>query len=404
MTEKRQLPEQMASHTYRKQAARDGMAYPISRQSLRKEARRGERYEVQQRSLQRIVTIPDADPSTAWNKFAQRQEQRRRARDRPVYEEVVPVAMRTYAQTGIRATSGRLKAIRRLPAHPGSPVPTRSGGHRQGKRGFLWKLLSLFVGMIALVFVANLVLTGSAFRIEQVTIVGGHNDVLTRTIQHLGIQGQNIFLLNVMVLEGRIEASSLVASAHISKQWPNQVTVSVVERRPVLLWKTAQGTYSVDNQGIVIAPANETPGADQLKTVVDADSQLKVHSSSGKAGNQIARIHVGARLNQADIMFAMDIFNQLPKLTGINNFLLRYSGTIYANTGAQSGRIGSKGSYIVESTSGWLAYLGSSNEANPLDNRLIELQQILALSRKQQSHLATVDLRYGLDPVYTLKP
>ncbi|HEY5005966.1 MAG TPA: FtsQ-type POTRA domain-containing protein [Ktedonobacteraceae bacterium] len=400
MTEKRQLPEQMASHTYRKQSASDAMAYPISKQSLHKEASRGERQEVQH-SLQRVVTIPDADPSTAWNEFAQRQEQRRRARERPVYEELVPVAMRTYAQTGMRASSGRLKAVRRLPKYS-SPVPTRSG-HRQSKRGFFWKLLGLFVGIIALVFVANLVLTGSAFRIEHINMVGVHSAVLSHAILHSGIQGQNIFLVNVMVLEGRIEASPFVASAYISKQWPDQVTVNVVERSPVLLWKTAQGTYSVDNQGMVIAPANETPGVERLNTVIDTNSQLKVQSTGHQARSQVAGIHAGVHLNQEDIAFAVSVFERLPQLTGINNFTLRYSGTIYANTNTQSGRSGGRGSYIVESPAGWSAYLGGSNDANPLDNRLIELQKILALLQKQQSNLATIDLRYGLDPVYTLK-
>jgi hypothetical protein len=392
MTEKRQLPEQMASHTYKKQNA--------NRQSLHKEADRGERREVQ-RSFQRVVTIPDADPSAAWNMFAQRQEQRRRARGRPVYEEV-PVAPRTYAQTGTHASSGRLKAVRRLPAYPSSPVPTRSG-QKPGKRGFLWKLLSLIVGIVALIIVANLVLAGSAFRVEQITILGTHSAVLTHTIQHLGIQGQNIFLLNVIALEGSIEASSLVASAHVSKQWPNRVTVSVVERTPILLWKTAQGTYSVDDQGMVIAPVDETPGANHLKTVIDTDSQLMVQNTGSKVKGQTVGMRPGVRLKQADIAFAGDVFKRLPQLTGISSFTLHYSGTIYANTSEQSGRSGGKGSYIVESQAGWLAYLGGSDDANPLDNRLIELQQILALAQKRQSNLATVDLRYGLDPVYTLK-
>ncbi len=386
MTEKRQLPEQMASHTYKKQAA--------SRQSLYKEERRQE-----QRSFQRVVTIPDADPSAAWNMFAQRQEQRRRANGRPIYEEAPVATPRTYAQTGTRASSGRLKAIRRLPAYSGSPIPTRSGS-RQVKRGFLWKLLSLFVGIIALIFVANLVLAGSAFRVEHIAILGVHNAVLTRTIQHIGIQGQNIFLINVIALESRIEASSFVASARISKQWPDQVTVSVVERTPVLLWKTAQGTYSVDSQGMVIAPANETPGVEHLQTVIDT---TQVKSSTGKAGSQAVGIHPGVRLKQADIAFAIEVFNRLPSALGMNNFALRYSGTIYANTTTQAGQTSSKGSYVVESPEGWLAYLGGSDDANPLDNRLVELQQILTLVQKQQSSLATIDLRYGLDPVYTLR-
>ncbi|MBV9258066.1 MAG: hypothetical protein JO215_08620, partial [Ktedonobacteraceae bacterium] len=132
------------------------------------------------------------------------------------------------------------------------------------------------------------------------------------------------------------------------------------------------------------------------------DSQPEVQGSNRKTGG-VAEIHPGVRLEQADIAFAVDLFNDLPQFTGINDFTLRYSGTIYANTSNQFGRSGGKGSYIVESPAGWLAYLGGSNDVNPLDNRLVELQQILALVQKQQSNLATVDLRYGLDPVYTLK-
>src|SRR6266516_3401833 len=208
MTEKKRLPEQMASHTYRKQP----LARPASRQPAGRDASRGERRGAQH-TLQRVVTIPEADPSTAWNTFAQRQERRRRARARPVYEEAVPMAPRTYAQTGIRASSGRLKAIRRLPAYRPSPVPVRSGAQRQVKRGFFWKLLSMLFGIIALIFVANLVLNGSVFRVEQINITGTHNDVLTRTIQHMGMQGQNIFLMDVVALKERIETSPLVASA-----------------------------------------------------------------------------------------------------------------------------------------------------------------------------------------------
>jgi hypothetical protein len=50
-----------------------------------------------------------------------------------------------------------------------------------------------------------------------------------------------------------------------------------------------------------------------------------------------------------------------------------------------------------------LAYLGSARDTNPLDNRLMELQQILTLAQKHQLNLATIDVRFGLRPVYTLK-
>lgn len=392
MTEKKQLPEQMASHTYRRQEPARTTPRPASRRESSRESSRVERREATY-TLRRVVTIPEADPSKAWNTFAQRQKQMRRARSRPQrYVE----STRTFAQTGMRASSGRMKAVRRsLPQYHSSPVPARSG-RRPMRRGFLWKLLSLFALVALLVLATSFAFTSNAFRIEQVNVVGTHNDALIHNIQRMGMQGQNIFLVNVVALASRIQAFPRVASVNLSKQWPNQLTVTVVERTPALLWQTGQGTYSVDSQGVVIAPANQTTGVDHLYTVIDARNQGKGRAGAGQL------IQPGARLNQADIAFAVDVFTRLPQVTGINAFTLRYDGTINAND-IHSGEAGSRGSFVVESQDGWIAYLGGAGDANPLDNRLVELQQILAFAQKQQLRLASVDLRYGLRPVYTLK-
>jgi hypothetical protein len=111
----------------------------------------------------------------------------------------------------------------------------------------------------------------------------------------------------------------------------------------------------------------------------------------------------GMRLNQADISFASDIFNRLPVVTGVQAFKLHYDGTMHADSAIGVGLSGGSGSYVVESPAGWVAYLGNAQDANPLENRLLELQTILQEAQKQQFTLATVDLRYGLRPVYTVK-
>ena len=349
-------------------------------------------------TLQRVVTIPEADPSTAWNTFAQRQEQMRRARAKP--QKYIEMAPRTFAQTGMRASSGRIKAVHRsLPTYHSSPIPTRSG-RRAGRRGWIWKILSLFACCVLIVLAVNFALTSNAFRIEQVSVTGTHNDALMHTIQSMGMQGQNIFLLNVAELTDRIEALPLVATASLSKQLPNQLSVAVVERTPVLLWQTAQGTYSVDDQGVVIAPQSETAGAEHLSIVIDKSNYGKRNGQVTKVGQLI---RPGVRLNRANIQFAAEVFDRLPRLTGITMFKLYYDGTMYGSTTDEFGGTDSRGSYIVESPTGWQAYLGGASDANPLDNRLIELQQILALAQKEQLNLATIDLRYGLRPVYTLK-
>jgi hypothetical protein len=287
---------------------------------------------------------------------------------------------------------------RSLPRYQPSPIPVRSG-RRQGRRtGFFWKLFGIFALVSMVILGANFALTGTAFRITQVSVVGTHNPILVQSIQHMGIQGQNIFLIDVTALTARIDLLPLVASADLKKQWPNQLQVIVSERTPVLLWQTKDGTYSVDRHGVVMAPVGETIGADSLQTVVDM-------RNSGRRGKDVVgqNIRPGSRVNEAVIAFAMGVFERLPRIVGITNFTLLYDDTTPVRLDNGQSSAGEYGSYVIKSKAGWLAYLGGPLDGNPLDNRLIELQQILALAQQRQLNLATVDLRFGLRPVYTLK-
>jgi len=335
-----------------------------------------------------VVKTPQPVQPSTWAMRADRREQLRR-RQGHTYTMLVP---RTLAQTEMSASSGRIRAVRAMrlaqQQHNGSsPVPVRSGRHGR-RRGFFAKVLALLVVLVIGVLGVNFALTSPAFRVQLVSVVGTQNQALVSSIEHMGIQGQNIFLLDTAALAARIEMAPLVASASLEKQWPDQLTVTVAERVGVLLWRTNQGTYGVDRQGVVITAASETAGADQLMTVVDMRGQ-----QVGVSGQPIGP---GVRLNQADVAFALQVFAQLPQVTGINDFTLRYDA-------ADVAAIEGSGSYVVEGPGGWVAYLGGANDANPLDNRLVELQHILALAQKQQLQLATIDLRFGLRPVYTLK-
>jgi cell division septal protein FtsQ len=399
MTEKKRLPEQMALHSYRHPVPVRALDIRPStgRREVYREERRKERSEAPYTS-QRVVTVPEADPSTAWNTFSARRKQMRQERLRP--RAYVKTAPRTFAQTGMWASSGRIRAIRAQSGQLSSPVPTRSG-RVERKRNFFWRLISaLFIGGL-LILTINFSLTSNTFRIAQVEVEGTHNAALIHQIQSMGMQGQNVFLVNIAGMTERIAAIPLVASVNLSRQLPNQLVVTVVERTPALLWQTAHGTYSVDGQGVVIAPAAATAGADHLQTVVNiADGQPGQGKNSGSG---VQSLQPGTHLDQAEINFALLLLGRLPKVVGLTTFKLYYDGTIYASDKNQAGGYGSRGSYVVESPDGWKAYLGDATDANPLDNRLLELQQILALAQKQQLNIATIDLRYGLHPVYTLR-
>lgn len=379
MTERKQPREQMATHVYRKRESVNG------RDSIqRREAR-----EVREapRKLQRVVTVPEYDLSSAGNTFARRQQELRSLRQRP-QKYVNPVA-RAHAQSVTQPVG------RSAPSYHTSPIPVRSGNRARMRRGFIWKLLGFLSFTIVMAFAAGFAFTGNAFRIKQVNVAGTRNNALLHDIQRIGLAGQNIFFVDLAGFTARVEHYPSVATASISKQWPDQVTVNVTERTPVMLWQTRQGTFAVDGQGMVIGPASETTGVDHILTVVDMHDQGK--------GQKTQDIHPGVQLPAAEIAFAVNVFRHVPQVVGITAFTLRFDGTMYLNAADNKGAQGRSGSFVIESPAGWSAYLGNASDANPLDNRLMELQQILAMAQQQQLQLATVDLRYGLHPVYTLK-
>ena len=327
----------------------------------------------------RVVSMPqEIVQPTHW---ADRQAYKRSANEEPGARN--RFVKRTLARTGVPAPEGQVRLIRPLPRLPlATDIPARSG-RQNARSGSFWRRILTMIALLVIAIVGvSFALSSTNFQVHQIDIMGTQNSRLVSGIQRMGIQGQNIFLLDAGDLTTRIEALPVVDSVNLSKQLPNLVMITVVERTPVLLWQTRQGTFSVDSKGVVIAPASDTTGIDHLMTVVDVREKA------------VQQIHPGTLLNAADIAFAMQVNTGLQHLSGVSTFTLRYD--------AVPGQ-GGYGSFIVMSSNGWLAYLGGAVDNNPLDNRLAELQQILNLAQQKQLNLATVDLRFGLRPVYTLK-
>ena len=228
---------------------------------------------------------------------------------------------------------------------------------------------------MCVVALTNFLLTGAMFRVQHVDVVGTRDAVLQHSIDQMHIEGQNIFTLNTGSLQSAIKASPLVSSVVLSKQFPDQLTITIVERKPVTLWQAGQKTFSVDAHGMVIATASNTPDAANLGTVIDITQQSEQAQHLQKTE---PLPHPGTYLKNIDTVFASEVWQQVPKVVDISTFSLYYDGTMYASTISQAGNgVDNRGSYIIESPAGWKAYLGGSQDPNSLDNRLKELTAIL---------------------------
>jgi hypothetical protein len=385
MTNQKKISERMSLEDYWAVTEDNNPPLNFSSHNKYKSSKRGSQVykaPVSPHTLWHVVAKPDSDPSAAWDTFAHRKQERRdreRARGQSV--------PRLLAQTGTPA---------RVSKHPW-PNNDSGGGKPQG-RGLLWRMPTLCgigaIAILAMIFA----LTSPVFGIKRVNIVGTQNSIIIQNIQHMNMLDQNIFLLNVAGPTQRINALPQVATSELSKQWPNQVSIHIVERVPALLWQTTYGTYSVDAQGIVIAPVTDSNAVNNISTVIDLTAQ----SEPSKQMMQRSNLRPGMHLNRDNIAFAINVLKLLPQMVDISNFKLYYNGTMYTGGIRQWEGEAKRGSYILESPGNWKAYLGGPDDTNPLSNRLIELHEILALAQRQQLNVATIDLRYGVHPVITL--
>lgn len=294
---------------------------------------------------------------------------------------------RTFAQTGMPAPVGQRRTSRPLSRQrAGSTVPVR---RKHGIAHFLRRLFGFLLVLAVIGGGIDIALTNPTFHVQQVNIEGTQNAGLIAAIRQMGIQGQDIFLLHQADLLQRIEALPLVRSVRLDIQLPNRVTVTIQERIPVLLWQYGHTVYGLDQDGTVIAPASALSETQSLATVLDK--------------RQGVSLHPGTHIDTAQIAFAQQLVQQLPGIEGVAPFSLQYVDHILVHGQAEPANQAGAGCYIVISAHGWQAYMGDAVNSNSLENRLLELQQILRIAQQQQIQLATIDLRFGLHPTYTVQ-
>ncbi|MGH2507976.1 MAG: cell division protein FtsQ/DivIB [Ktedonobacteraceae bacterium] len=304
--------------------------------------------------------------------------------EQPIPARLVP---RTFAQTGVPASTGRKRTNKPASRRGASSVvPAR---RKRGLSRFWRRLFGFLIILAVLGVVINFALNNPTFHVQQVHIDGTQNAGLIATIRQMDIQGQNIFLLNQAALLGHLEALPLVASAHLHIQLPNAVTVTIQERVPVLLWQNGHTVYGLAQNGFVIAPVSELGGNHDLVTVLDQ--------------RQDTKIRPGSRLDAAQVAFAQQLLQQLPNVPGVAPFQLQYVDHIVIHGQSEPANQAGAGCYIVVSTHGWQAYMGDAVNSNSLENRLAELRKILTIAQQGHIKLATIDLRFGLRPTYTVQ-
>ncbi len=140
-----------------------------------------------------------------------------------------------------------------------------------------WRLVALALSLClgtALYMTWNL----PQFRAAPVRVVGNQGITTDEIGAVMGSDGQWIFSLSPRDLETRLRSNfPELTSAHVSVGLPNEVSVTVTERKPAIVWQQGDGYTWIDDSGVAFRPRGTADGLITVK----ADASPKPANTAG---------------------------------------------------------------------------------------------------------------------------
>jgi cell division protein FtsQ len=200
------------------------------------------------------------------------------------------------ARAGAPAGARRAKHNRKLLSwrermgSPGQAVRRVVGVARQHGRWF--GALGAAVAMVATLALGYRFLTTSPkFAIAHVAITGNHELATAEIAKALGVgKGANLFLVNVDAAQHRVASLPWVQSVNVARVLPNQLRVTVVERKALAIAELS-GSYYVDGTGHPFAAVGENRKVLPVITgVTRTEYQANVGATQAKLREALAVI------------------------------------------------------------------------------------------------------------------
>ncbi len=123
--------------------------------------------------------------------------------------------------------------------------------------------------LVALAIVLCVFFASDYFYVFQFNIVGARYVTPAEIEQASGIRGYNVFFIDARTVERALMRLPEVKSARVTVRLPNDVTMEIEERHPIVVWQRGDASYWVDAEGVLLRARASLP---DLPTVRDFDA------------------------------------------------------------------------------------------------------------------------------------
>lgn len=124
------------------------------------------------------------------------------------------------------------------------------------------RLPAAVIALSCAILIYGLLFSGD-FAVRKVDVSGISYGDPSEVARQAGALDRSVFDVDAGQVADDISALPYIASVDVQLALPNEVSVSITEREPVVIWQTAQRGVAVDTFGVVMGP----PPATQLPTV-----------------------------------------------------------------------------------------------------------------------------------------
>jgi cell division protein FtsQ len=140
---------------------------------------------------------------------------------------------------------------------PAAGTPGPAGGRRPNR----WKAGFFALAVAGMIAAASWAVLGSKFLVvRSVVVTGTHLVPKSQVLAAAGIpEGLPLVRVNTGVSARRIERITQVQSATVSRDWPDRIVITVVERKPVLAVPAGRAFDLIDPTGVIVESVPSRP-------------------------------------------------------------------------------------------------------------------------------------------------
>jgi cell division protein FtsQ len=168
-----------------------------------------------------------------------------------------------------------------------------AAGRRSRRTRTRWRAAFFAFAAVTVVVVVCWALLGNrVFVVRSVTVTGTHLTTPAEVITAAGVPlGTPLLSVNAGAVTRRVEAVNDVASATVTKDWPDHLVIAVTERVPLMAVRMAAGGYDlVDPSGVIVSYTKARPATLPLLQTSLTGSALRGDPSVTAAADVLAEL------------------------------------------------------------------------------------------------------------------